>query len=149
MKKLVFETTDNFAPTILRIVLGVILFTHGSGAMLGWFGGHGFHATVEALNTYYGLPALVSVPVILIQFFGALMLIFGTATRIAGLCVFAIFIGMASTHIQHGLHMNWLGTNAGEGYEYHLLVMAMCSALIMFGGGKFSVDARLSKPLRA
>ena len=42
MKK-IFQTNENNAATILRIVLGVILFAHGAQKMLGWFGGYGFN----------------------------------------------------------------------------------------------------------
>ncbi len=143
MKNLVFNTSTNWGATTLRLVLGIILFSHGAGAMLGWFGGYGFSATVQALTTFYALPWLVAAAVISIQFFGAIMLITGFATRIASVGIIGIFIGMAINHIDNGLHMNWAGTKPGEGFEYHLLVMAMCVALVVFGGGSFSLDRKL------
>jgi putative oxidoreductase len=29
--------------------------------------------------------------------------------------------------------MNWLGNQQGEGYEYHLLVIGICAALMLTG----------------
>jgi putative oxidoreductase len=41
--------------------------------------------------------------------------------------------------------MNWSGKQAGEGYEYHLLMLAMSVALMIAGGGKWSVDRALTR----
>lgn len=41
--------------------------------------------------------------------------------------------------------MNWYGQQQGEGYEYHLLVIGICLALIAGGGGKYSLDHLLWK----
>jgi len=48
-------------------------------------------------------------------------------------------------HLPNGFFMNWMGTQKGEGFEYHLLVLAMAAALLLRGGGKFSVDHALSQ----
>jgi putative oxidoreductase len=37
--------------------------------------------------------------------------------------------------MKNGFFMNWFGTQAGERYEYHLLVIGMALALIIAGGG--------------
>lgn len=73
--------------------------------------------------------------------FGALGLIAGPGTRISALGI-TVTIGVAALmlHLQHGFFMNWFGQNQGEGIEYHLLVVAMGIALMITGGGKWSVD---------
>lgn len=144
MKQLL-NTTENWGATSIRVVLGIVLFSHGAQSMLGWFGGSGLQATLAFLSTNMGLPAFIGFTVICIQFFGSLMLMTGTLTRVAALGVFGIFIGMASYHVDYGFHMNWSGTNAGEGYEYHLLVLAMCVMLFISGGGALSVDRKVLK----
>jgi len=145
MKKLVFNTSENWSITILRVVLGVVIFSHGAQAMLGWFGGFGLSATIQALTNFMGLPCVVAVFVICVQFFGSIMLLAGFGTRVASLGILGMFIGMISYHIDFGFHMNWLGTKQGEGYEYHVLVLAMSSALLIAGGGSFSLDQIISK----
>ena len=52
---------------------------------------------------------------------------------------------VAMVHVQHGFFMNWFGNQAGEGFEYHLLVLAMVAALVIRGGGRGSVDRWLSR----
>ncbi len=42
--------------------------------------------------------------------------------------------------------MNWFGNQKGEGFEYHLLVIAICIALIIQGGGALSVDGAIAGP---
>jgi putative oxidoreductase len=36
--------------------------------------------------------------------------------------------------------MNWFGNQKGEGYEYHLLAIAIGLAVVIRGAGAFSVD---------
>jgi putative oxidoreductase len=41
--------------------------------------------------------------------------------------------------------MNWSGMQKGEGFEYHLLVLAIAAFLMIRGGGAFSVDGAIAK----
>ena len=145
MKTQVLKTTENWGATAIRVALGIVLFSHGAQSMLGWFGGFGLKATIEFLSSTMGLPAFIGFVVICIQFFGSIMLLTGAFTRVAALGVFGIFVGMATYHFDYGFHMNWSGVNAGEGYEYHVLVLAMCMMLLISGGGALSVDGKIMK----
>lgn len=146
MKKIIFQTNDNNAATILRIVLGVILFPHGAQKLLGWFGGYGFNGTMGFLTGAAGLPWIIAFLVIAIEFFGAIALILGFGTRIVAVGIIALFAGIVFTsHLQNGFFMNWAGNQTGEGYEYHLLIIGMGLALLVSGAGKWSVDYALQK----
>jgi putative oxidoreductase len=145
MKK-IFQTNESHASTIIRIVLGLILFPHGAQKMLGWFGGYGFSGTMGFLTGTAGLPWIIAFLVIAIEFFGAIALIFGFATRIVSAGIISLFTGIILTsHFQNGFFMNWFGTQSGEGYEYHLLVIGICIAILLTGSGKYSVDNLISK----
>jgi putative oxidoreductase len=48
-------------------------------------------------------------------------------------------------HLSNGFFMNWFGKQAGEGFEYHLLAIGMAVALMIAGGGKWSVDRFLGE----
>jgi putative oxidoreductase len=144
MKRLM-GTSNDVALTMLRVVLGVVFFAHGAQKMLGWFGGFGFHGTMGAF-AQMGMPAALAFLIICTEFFGGLGLIVGLLTRIAafgigGLMVGAIFM----VHLANGFFMNWMGTQKGEGFEYHLLALAMAGALLLRGAGAFSLDRTLSK----
>jgi putative oxidoreductase len=144
MKKLM-GTSNDVAFTILRFVLGVVFFAHGAQKMLGWFGGYGFHGTMGFFE-HIGMPAPVAFLVICTEFFGGLGLIVGLLTRIAALGIGGEMIGaIFIVHLPNGFFMNWFGNQKGEGYEYHLLVVAVAAALLLRGAGAFSLDRALSK----
>ena len=145
MKK-ILATNENYTATIIRIVLGVVLFPHGAQKLLGWFGGYGFNGTMGFLTGAIGLPWILALLVILIEFFGAIALIFGFATRIVAVGIISLFTGIIFTaHLAHGFFINWSGQQQGEGYEYHLLIIGMAIALLVSGAGKWSIDYALQK----
>ena len=138
-------TDNDAATTILRLVLGVIFFAHGAQKMLGWFGGYGFTATMGFFTGMLHIPAIFAFLAIAAEFFGGLGLIFGFLTRIASFGVFCnMTVAVALVHHNFGFFMNWTGTQKGEGYEYHLLLLATSVFLIIHGAGAASVDRLLS-----
>jgi len=144
MKRLL-GTSNDVSLTFLRLVLGVVFFAHGAQKMLGWFGGYGFHATIGFFG-HLGMPAPVAFLVICIEFFGGLGLIVGLLTRIAALGIGVEMIGaIFMVHMPNGFFMNWAGKQKGEGFEYHLLAIAIAGTLLLRGAGKFSVDHALSE----
>jgi putative oxidoreductase len=44
--------------------------------------------------------------------------------------------------------MNWGGKQKGEGYEYHLLVLAMTVFLMIRGAGALSIDGLIATAQR-
>lgn len=145
MLKQIINTKPGFAPAIIRLVLGSVLFAHGAQKMLGWFGGGGFSSTMQHFIENGHLHYITALFVILIEFFGSLMLIFGFLTRVAALGIFGLFAGiMYNVALANGFFMNWSGNKKGEGYEYHLFVLGMTLALILAGGGSFSIDHKFS-----
>jgi len=49
------------------------------------------------------------------------------------------------SHAANGFFMNWSGKQAGEGFEYHILAIALCIPLLISGGGRFSADGFIAK----
>ncbi|MGA6165721.1 hypothetical protein [Amycolatopsis magusensis] len=47
-------------------------------------------------------------------------------------------------HLPNGFFMNWSGTSPGEGFEYHVLAVALAALVAVRGSGAFSVDRALS-----
>jgi len=142
--------TDNDpATSILRLVLGVIFFAHGAQKLLGWFGGYGFTGTMSFFTGIMHIPALFAFLAIAAEFFGGLGLIFGFLTRIAAFGIFSnMVVAVAMVHRHFGFFVNWTGAQKGEGYEYHLLVLAITAFLMIRGAGAASVDRMLSLRIR-
>lgn len=141
MKQKLFSTPDSWTIAILRIVLGAAIFPHGAQKLFGWFGGYGFEGTMGYFTGTVGLPWIIGFAVIILEFFGAIALILGFGVRIIAASYIVLALGIVfSSHIQHGFFINWFGNQMGEGYEYFLLWIAMAIALLLNGGGKFSLD---------
>jgi len=149
MKKF-FATDHSSAALILRLILGLVMFPHGAQKLFGWFGGFGFSGTMGAFTGSMGIPAVIAFLVIIGESFGAIGLIAGFLTRFTAASMAVIMVGAISiAHWQHGFFMNWFGNQEGQGYEYHLLVIAISAALIIMGAGKWSVDQEIAKRLPA
>lgn len=134
-------TGDSLAPLFLRLSLGIMILPHGLQKTFGWFGGYGFNGTMGYLTNTVGAPWILALLAILAESVGGLMLIAGAGTRVAALGVGAVMVVAAMTHWSNGFFMNWSGAQKGEGFEFHLLAVGIAVALLILGGGRFSVDS--------
>ena len=147
--KYLFQTNDNFSYWVPRVMLGCVMFPHGAQKLLGWFGGFGFTNTMTYFTQTAGLPWVVAFLIIMGESFGSLGLILGFFTRLSAFGLICIMLGAIITvHIPNGFFMNWFGKQAGEGFEYHLLVIGISIPLLINGGGKHSVDSLINKFFR-
>jgi putative oxidoreductase len=146
--KALFYTDDGWTGLILRLTLGLVMLPHGAQKLLGLFGGFGFDGTMGFFTQKMGVPWLIAFLVIVGEFFGSLGLIAGFLTRFSAASVAVIMMGaIVLVHLPHGFFMNWFGQQQGEGYEYHLLTIGIAAALLVTGGGKWSVDRELAARL--
>jgi putative oxidoreductase len=147
--KALFRTHDELSSLILRITLGIVMFPHGAQKLLAWYGGFGFSGTMGFFTQQMGLPWIVAFLIIIGESFGSLGLIAGFLTRVAAFGVLLIMIGaIVLVHWPNGFFMNWSGKQAGEGYEYHLLAIGISLVLLVYGGGKWSLDRIVAQRLR-
>ena len=146
MLKALVRTDNNKASIFLRLALGIVMFPHGAQKVLGLFGGPGYEKTIEMFTTKMHFPVYAVILLMITEFLGSLCLIAGFFTR-----VFALALGAAMAicaymgHLQNGFFMNWMGTQKGEGFEFHILVVGIALALAVKGGGAFSIDRIIAK----
>lgn len=141
-----FKTDDSWAGLILRIGLGSVIAAHGAQKLLGWFGGFGYEGTMGFFTQKLGLPWLVAFLVIIGESIGAVALAAGLLTRFTAASYVVIMLGaIVIVHWPQGFFMNWFGQQQGEGFEYHLLVIAMSAALVLTGGGKWALDSAVAR----
>lgn len=138
-------TGDTFAATALRLALGIMILPHGLQKTVGWFGGYGFKGTMGYLTGTVGAPWIFALLAILAESVGGLMLIAGFGTRVAALGIGGVMLVAITQHWSNGFFMNWFGQQKGEGIEFHLLALGMVVALLILGGGKFSLDALFAR----
>src|SRR5690242_17746516 len=144
MIRRLLQTNDDRLLTVLRLTLGVVFFAHGAQKMLGWFGGYGYSGTMHFF-TSSGIPAPLAFLAIAAEFFGGLGLILGLLGRVAALGITVnMLVAIAAVHAKVGFFMNWAGNQKGEGFEYHLLAIAIGLAVILRGSGALSLDRFLA-----
>ena len=141
----IVATGDTFAATALRLALGIMILPHGLQKTFGWFGGYGFKGTMGYLTGTVGAPWIFAFLAILAESVGAVMLITGFGTRVAALGLGGVMVVAALQHRANGFFMNWTGAQKGEGVEFHLLALVMIVALLILGGGKWSLDSLFAR----
>ena len=101
-------------------------------------------ATVGAFGKM-GVPLAIAYFAIFVEFFGGLSMIFGLLSRLGGLGIAAEMCGaVATVHYHNGLFMNWYGMQKGEGFEYHLLAIAIAVLIMIRGAGALSLDRMIA-----
>ena len=134
-------TDGDWVITMVRIVVGVVFFAHGAQMALGRFGGPGLQSTVRVFREHLRIPAPLAVLAVAAEFLGGLGLIVGLLSRVAALSIAVVMIvALLAVHWKFGFFMNWYGDKQGHGIEYHVLVLALALAVMIKGGGAFSLD---------
>ena len=139
------ETTSNRkldgSLLIARLALAIVVAAHGAQKLFGWFGGYGFEGTVGFFTGVIGIPYMLAVAIILLESVGMIALVAGVFTRFLSTALIIVMLGaIFTTHLSNGFFMNWSGTQSGEGYEFHLLVLALSGVLMFNGAGAYSLD---------
>jgi len=147
MKKL-FDTDDSWTGLVLRLGLGVVMFPHGMQKVFGWFGGFGLATTFNYMTGMEHIPAVFAALAIIAESLGSIALIVGALTRVAAFGIgIEMVVAAFMVHVKNGFFMNWSGHQAGEGFEFHVLMVAMAVAIMIIGGGKWSIDRATTRRL--
>ena len=127
------------------------MLPHGAQHALGWLGGYGFAGTFGWMTKTLGFPAPLAALAIVTELIAPVLLLLGLGGRLGALGMFGVMLGAASTHVQNGFFMNWFGAQATgtEGYEYHLLALALAAVVVIKGSGRLSLDALADRWLTA
>jgi putative oxidoreductase len=141
MWKMLLGTDEKLSATIpLRIALGLIFLAHGSQKLFGWLGGKGLIGTADFFAVKMGLtPGMFWATLAGIgEFGGGLLLLFGLFTRFGALSVsIVMLVAIFKVH--------WGAFFLPTGAEFALSLFCSALALLITGGGKFSIDALLQK----
>jgi putative oxidoreductase len=137
--------SDDWAGTLARVTLAAVLFPHGAQHSFGWFGGYGFSGTHAWMTGSLGIPGPIAAFSIVFEMVVPFLLVAGIAGRAVGLATAFFMLVAGRTHLEHGFFMNWTGSAAGEGFEYHLLAGALALTLALRGAGRLSLDRYLAR----
>ncbi len=128
-----------FAETFMRIVVGLMFLMHVSVKFK--LGAGAVAANIFAKNGFE--PALAwAYLTMFIELFGGVCLIVGLFTRfVAAVLAIEMLIALLFVHLPKGY------AAAGGGYEYVLLIGAVCFVFAIRGGGPYSVDRLIGREL--
>ena len=134
--------TGDAASLILRLAAGLIFLPHGWSKVFGE-GGPGVFAADVATN--YGIPTFLGYVASYAEVFGALLLIAGLLTRLDALLLAGtMFVAAFIVQLPDALYEVQPGASklfvALRGIELPLAQLAICLALVLTGGGRFSLD---------
>jgi putative oxidoreductase len=134
-----YETMLPIAATFVRVIVGIMFLMHVSGKFKA--GAAAVAANTLAKNGIE--PALMWAYVIMfLESVGGVCLIIGLFTRFfAAALAIEMLIAFLFVHLSKGY-----SAGAG-GYEYVLLIGAVCLVIAMRGGGIYSVDRLIGKEL--
>jgi putative oxidoreductase len=134
-----YETVRPIAETFVRIVVGVMFLMHVSTKFK--IGAAAVAANIFAKNGIE--PALLWTYVVMfLEPLGGACLILGLFTRFfAAALAIEMLVALLFVHLPKGY------SAGGGGYEYVLLIGAVCFAFAIRGGGRYSIDRLLGKEL--
>lgn len=144
MKKIISKTlisNAGFEAIVLRVPIGLILAAHGSQKLFAWFGGYGLEGTGQwmasvGLNPGFLMALLAGSA----EFFGGIALIIGLLTRPAAfVCSITLLVALFGVHWGNGFFLT------SHGIEYALALLSATVALLIMGGGHYSLDEYLIK----
>jgi putative oxidoreductase len=134
----------SLAMLILRLMLFVIFFAHGTQKVFSWFGGYGISGTL-GFFTSLKIPKPIAYIGVFAESIASIGLLLGLFTRLSAFAmVIQMLVAIFRTHLGPGFFMNWGSqANRGEGYEFSLTLAVIALVLLIGGGGAYSLDALL------
>ena len=138
----------DFALVAVRTALAWIFIWYGSGKLFGSFNGLGIHRTALFFsNTAHLHPGgLFAVLGGVIEFGGGIALALGLASRLAGLALFGdMVMAMITVTWVNGINSEKLPA----GYELNIALGVLALVVVIFGAGRFSVDALAERRVAA
>jgi putative oxidoreductase len=138
----VYAALDRYSWPLARVATGLFFVPHGMQKLFGFWGGD--LAKTAAGFANQGLqPAVFWATYIgCLEFFGGLLLAIGLLTRPVA-ALFVGFMAVAAFHVN--IQRGWWWT--GGGMEMPLLLMLICLAILIRGGGALSLDRVLGREI--
>lgn len=131
----IYGNLGTFAETLLRVVAGLALVTHGFPKIMNPLGPVGL---VESIGFFPGPAAFWAVLLSATEFFGGILIAIGLLTRPAALGAMIVLLVTVYFH--------WIIKSEGySGAEKSILWAAIMFYFVIRGANAHSVDARIGK----
>ena len=118
----------------LRFASGLAFLYHGAAILFGAFGGPG----PERFAVDHRFPVVVGYLVGLAQVVPAIAVLLGVFIRLSAVALIVVLLGaIFLVHLPHGFDVS------NGGMEYALTQLLIAFALLLMGGGAYSLSSRL------
>ena len=135
----IYDPLTPYTYPLIRFVTGAMLIPHGWAKLVsGSPAGLGASLAKMGIEPAYALATYIGV----LELVGGTMLALGLLTRFVAAQVIG-FMAVAAFKVHWGAGFFW----GKGGYEYPLFWGLMALAILIQGGGKLSLDARIGKEL--
>jgi putative oxidoreductase len=138
------EIPASCAMVAARIALAWVFIYYGAGKLFGAFNGPGIHRTALYFSDTAHLHpgGLFAVLGGLVEFGSGIALALGLGSRLAGVALFGdMVIAMVTVTWATGI----ASTSPPPGYQLNLALAVLALVVVVFGSGRFSVDALLER----
>lgn len=129
------RSSADFGLLLIRLVLATVFIYHGSQKLFGCFDGPGIQNTMKFMESlqipYPQISALLAGSA---EFFGGIVLVLGTGTRIA-----ALFMAFTMAVAVSKVHFGAFGADK-HGMEYPLTLGVVLLALVLIGPGAITIS---------
>src|SRR5438045_2682673 len=127
-----------YAILLLRLVVGVVFFAHGTQKLFRWWEGPGLRGTAGFFGSLGFRPPLAMALVAGTSESCGVLLALGLVTPVAALAVASVMVvAIATVHWRKGLF------SQNGGYELPLVLWSAAAAIAAIGPGRFSLDRAL------
>ena len=144
----ILATYPSWSLLVVRLGLGVVFFAHGAQKVLGWFGGHGLRATMNAFQGM-GIPPAAAAAAAFVELLGGCGMLTGLLARPAAVgIIIVMLVAIAKVHGRHGFFLNLGVAGKGPGFEFNFALIVMALAVLVGGAGVLSLDRAIWLALR-
>jgi len=140
------ETGRTWAALPLRLTLGLIFIAHGAQKVFGVWGGRGLSAFTAGETPFAWMrPAWLWLGAAAVaELAGGVLVLLGLFTRLGALLILPVMlVALFGVHWSGGF---FITNRPVPGFEYTLALCGMALALLIYGGGRASLDERLMGP---
>jgi putative oxidoreductase len=134
-------TVSDVAVLILRLIIFVVMFFHGTQKLFGWWNGRGLDGA-EAFFRSLGFrpPRLVALVASATETLASVLLLLGLVTPLSVAMLTGIYTNIAAIHVRNGLD------SKKHGFELELALFGGVAAVGLLGPGQFSLDRLIGTP---
>jgi putative oxidoreductase len=133
MISLLKTENKDLALGIIRLITGLIFSLHGAQKLFGWFGGPGPSGFLTYLASMH-IPAWLGYVAMIVEFMCGVLMLFGVAAELGALIGIPFMaVAIYLVHWKNGFFAQ------NGGYEYPLLLLVLCVAIVIGGPGRFAL----------